>query len=224
MRTLGVPGLMPSPTHLPMVLEKSPCASDILTSRTEILLESRGEVISRMVASLRGRGATEVVAEEVAEQVIADCLRPGGESLLAKFHGRCAMDAWLLRVAINRMVSARRRTAIAALPGAENPFHNAADGDAALSAIVRRALRTALESLPHQERVLLWLRHGFGVSQKKLCVAWRCGAPAMSRLLARIRADVHRRVLRAIELEEPGLRLGWEEICALCGDDELYCR
>jgi hypothetical protein len=46
----------------------------------------------------------------------------------------------------------------------------------------------------------------------------------MSRLLARIRADVHRRVLRAIELEEPGLRLGWEEICALCGDDELYCR
>ena len=89
-----------------------------------------------------------MVAEEVAEQVIADCLRPGGESLLAKFHGRCAMDAWLLRVAINRMVSARRRTAVAAFAGAEHPFHNAADGDVALSAIVRRAMRAALESLP----------------------------------------------------------------------------
>ncbi len=165
-----------------------------------------------------------MAAEEVAEQVIADCLRPGGESLLAKFHGRCAMDAWLLRVAINRMVSVRRRAAVVVITGAERGAGGALDGDAALCAIVRRAMRAALESLPHQERVLLWLRHGFGVSQKKLCVAWRCGAPAMSRLLARIRADVHRRVLRAIELEEPGLRLGWEEICALCGDDELYCR
>ena len=85
---------------------------DFLTEDIEALVmrlcTSRSELKERMVGSLRGRGATMVQAEETAEEVITECLRVGGENLLTRFHGKCAVDVWMMRVAINRLVSAQR--------------------------------------------------------------------------------------------------------------------
>ncbi len=190
------------------------------------LCTSPNQIRDLIIGTLRNRGAVELDAEEAAEQVIAECLLEGGESLLVRFHGRCAMDAWLLRVAINRVTSIQRRKGSRRRLLAE---HEAAaveecSIDAALRETVRRALRTAIAGLPHQWRVMLWLRHGFGVSQERLSKSWRYSPSKVSRILSEARSAVKRETLASLARQEPGLVLGWEEICAACSDDELLTR
>lgn len=187
-------------------------------------MDSRLEMRGRMIGTLRGRGALEAEAEELVDQLFADCLCEE-ESLLGKFHGRCDLEVWLLRVAINRLVSVQRR---------ESSRRRRVDrrleagGEAAVESdlrdLARESLKAALAALPHQWRVLLWLRHGFGVSQERLSVAWRCSPSKISRILSRARLAVRRGTLSAVAKVEPGLVLGWEEICAACHDDELFGR
>ena len=214
-------GLRHSTSHMP---SQSPDfhreSIDQFRSR---LCTSPNQMRDLIIGTLRNRGAVELDAEEAAEQVIAECLLEGGESLLARFHGRCAMDAWLLRVAINRVTSIQRRKGMRRRWMAEHEAVAVEECriDAALRETVRRALRTAIAGLPHQWRVMLWLRHGFGVSQERLGKSWRYSSSKVSRILSEARSAVKRETVAALAREEPGLVLGWEEICAACSDDEL---
>lgn len=212
------------PASLPMTHAQQDPMPEVVKLRREGFLAGRSAMMPRMVAGLRMRGADELLAEEVVEQLVADCLREDGKNLLARFHGKSAMDAWLMRVAVNRMVSAWRRSSVRRPdpcgPGSAEP----GPLDSAMGDLARRALRSAFDSLPHQDRVLLWLHHGFAVPQKRLRASWRRSAPEMSRMLSDARALVRRRTFEAIAREEPGLVLGWDEICEACGDGELYSR
>lgn len=214
---LGIPSAYPSPM-LPPTEDPVP---DSVQNLRAVVFRDRGEMAPRMVAALRQRGASELLAEEVVEQILADCMRGDGHNLLARFHGNSPLDAWLMRVAANRMVSAWRRTAVRHQEPPQRALEAQPVEDSAMRELVSQALRGALASLEPQDRVLLWLRHGFGVPQKRLCVSWRCSAAEMSRMLSRAREFVRRRTLAAVSRVEPGLNLGWEDICAACGDDEL---
>lgn len=217
---VGIPSARPDP----MLPATDDPVSDSVQSLRAVVSRDRGEMAPRMVAALRKRGASEILAEEVVEGILADCMRGDGHNLLARFHGNSSLDAWLMRVAANRMVSAWRRTAVRHQEPPQRALEAQPAEDTALRDLVSGALRGALDSLEPQDRVLLWLHHGFGVPQKRLCVSWRCSAPEMSRMLARAREFVRRRTLAEVSRVEPGLMLGWEDVCEACGDDELCKR
>lgn len=194
------------------------------------LLELQNEMRPRMVASLKGRGAGDSVAEDVAEDILSECMRPGVNSLLNRFHGKCPLDSWLLRVAINRLITRQRRErmlqplCIKTIEEARPNESTVSEWEVSLRELVARALRSAISSLPVQSRVLLWLHYGFAIPQKRLCRSWNCNASKLSRILAEARCHIRTETLAIVSREEPGLILRWEDVSGVCADSDLYCQ
>jgi RNA polymerase sigma factor (sigma-70 family) len=194
--------------------------------RVAVVERLDSEMRERMLASLRGRGANEADAEDVVADVFTECLRPDGESLLSRYHRRCAFDKWLLRVAINRLISRQRRARMLQLMQMPPEVACEDEGpvDAGLRELVLDALRGALDAMSPQDRVLLWMRHGFGISQKRLCVAWKCHPTRMSRMLAAARERLRRTTIERVRVAEPDLVVGWMDIAGACTDGGLFFR
>lgn len=136
------------------------------------------------------------------------------------------MEAWLYRVAINRLISRQRRERLMECLGMEAleslPCEDSREMEGALQGIVSNALREAIESLPAQTRLLLWLRHGFGIPQNRLCVCWRSTPSKLSRALSSARDAVRERTLETIQSAEPGLQLQWQDISGACESGGLF--
>lgn len=205
---------MPDPT------ESRPQASP------EFLASLQTDIRPRMVASLKSRGASEAMAEDVASEILAECLSETETGLLSRFPGSSGLDHWLLRVAINRLITLQRRERLFSPlegSGAPEPVgHTEAALESPLCDLVARSLREAIASLPAGARVLLWMRHAYGIPQNRLCVCWRCHPSKLSRMLASAREEVRNRTLAAIRREEPGLLLNWEDIAGVCSDPEIF--
>ena len=67
------------------------------------------ELRPRMISSLESRGASRDVAEDVVAEVLSECVDNAPRNLLGRFKGEGPLDGWLLRVAINRLISRHRR-------------------------------------------------------------------------------------------------------------------
>jgi RNA polymerase sigma factor (sigma-70 family) len=186
----------------------------------------QSQIRPRMVASLKSRGASEAMAEDVASEILAGCLADAEANLLRRFTGTTGLDNWLLRVAINRLITLQRRERIFyPLEGSGVPEPSGCDDaglESPLGELVTRSLREAIASLPAGLRVLLWMRHGYGIPQNRLCVSWRCHPSKLSRMLTAAREEVRDKTLAAIRREEPGLILTWEDIAGVCGDPEVF--
>jgi RNA polymerase sigma factor (sigma-70 family) len=197
-----------------------------LTSSPEFLDALQSQIRPRMVASLKSRGATEAMAEDVASEILAGCLADAETNLLRRFTGSGGLDHWLLRVAINRLITLQRRERIFAPlegSGAPEPCDQAREElESPLSDLVTRSLKEAIASLPPGLRVLLWMRHGYGIPQNRLCLSWRCHPSKLSRMLTAAREEVRDKTLEAIRREEPGLLLTWEDIAGVCGDPSIF--
>jgi RNA polymerase sigma factor (sigma-70 family) len=180
----------------------------------------------RMIANLKSRGATEAMAEDVASEILSECLADAESNLLRRFRGTDGLDHWLLRVAINRLISLQRRERVfTPLDGAleTRPAESASSAlESPLGDLVSRALREAIASLPAGMRVLLWLRYAYGIPQNRLCVCWQCHPSKLSRLLTAAREEVRDRTLDAIRRAEPGLLLQWDDIAEVCADPEIF--
>jgi DNA-directed RNA polymerase specialized sigma24 family protein len=193
----------------------------------EFLEDLQSRLRPRLEASLRMRGATDALAEDVASEILAECLLESDANLLRKFPGTDGLDNWLLRVAINRLISHQRRERhiVPMFDGCEpEPGTNGAGGDLEwpLGDLILRALKQAIGSLPASLRVLMWLRYGHGISQKRLCLCWRWHPTKLSRKLAVAREEVRLRTLAEIRRVEPGLRLDWEDIADVCAETNLF--
>ena len=186
------------------------------------------ELRPRMIACLRSRGASRDLAEDVVSEVLSECVAEQPRNLLGRFKGEGAMDGWLLRVAINRLISFQRRDRLMEPAEIETidsmPCENRQEMEGALQGIVSRALRGAIESLPAESRLLLWLRHGYGIPQNRLCVCWRSTPSKLSRALSSARHAVRDRTLRSIQIAEPGLHLEWQDISGVCADSDFFSK
>lgn len=193
---------------------------------SEFLEVLQRDIRPRMIASLKSRGASEVMAEDVASDILAECLVDAEANLLRRFQGSEGLDNWLLRVAINRLITLQRRERFFTPLGSAletEPAEQSEPGlESPLGDLVTRALREAIASLPPAQRVLLWMRHAYGVPQNRLCVCWRCHPSKLSRMLAAARDEVRDRTLAAIRREEPGLLLNWEDIAGVCADPGIF--
>lgn len=180
----------------------------------------------RMISSLESRGASRDVAEDVVSEIISECMAEPPRNLLGRFKGEGPLDGWLLRVAINRFISRHRRERVLECVELETidtlPCEHPQEMEGALQRIVSTALREAIESLPAEARLLLWLRHGYGIPQNRLCVCWQSTPSKISRALSSARDIVRDRTLRAIQKEEPGLHLQWPDISGVCADTDLF--
>ena len=158
---------------------------------TEFLSRLNEELRPRMISSLASRGASRDVAEDVVSEILAECVAESPRNLLARFKGEGPLDGWLLRVAINRLISRQRRERLmepAEIGEIESlPCESMEVMEEALQAIVSKALREAIESLPAEARLLLWLRHGYGIPQNRLCICWRSTPSKLSRALSSAR-------------------------------------
>jgi RNA polymerase sigma factor (sigma-70 family) len=180
----------------------------------------------RMIASLKSRGASRDLAEDLVSEILSECVAESPHNLLGRFKGQGPIDGWLLRVAINRLISRQRRERLmepAEIKELDSlPCENSQQMEGALHGIVSRALRGAIESLPAESRLLLWLRHGYGIQQNRLCTCWRSTPTKISRALSSARDTVRERTLRSIQKEEPGLHLEWQDISGVCADSDLF--
>jgi len=192
----------------------------------ELLEDLQSRLRPRLVASLRIRGATEAVAEDLASEILAECLLESDANLLRKFPGNDGLDHWLLRVAINRLISHQRRERhiVPMFDGCEPEpgMNGAGELEWPLGDLILRALKQAVASLPARLRVLMWLRYGHGISQKRLCLCWRCHPTRLSRMLAAAREEVRSRTLEEVRRIEPGLRLDWEDISSVIAGPEIF--
>ena len=196
------------------------------TASSEFFETLQSQIRPRMVASLKSRGASEALAEDVASEILAGCLADAETNLLRRFTGTSGLDNWLLRVAINRLITLQRRERIFSPleeSGAPEPVGESLEElESPLRDLVSRSLREAIASLPAGLRVLLWMRHGYGIPQNRLCVSWRCHPSKLSRMLTAAREEVRDKTLAAIRREEPGLLLTWEDIAGVCEDPGIF--
>lgn len=198
----------------------------LLSASPEFVETLQSELRPRMVASLKSRGAPEAMAEDVASEILAECLADAETNLLRRFKGSSGLDHWLLRVAINRLITLQRRERLFSPleeSGVPDPAGQSEEElESPLCDLVTRSLKEAIASLPAGLRVLLWMRHGYGIPQNRLCVSWRCHPSKLSRMLAAAREEVRDRTLAAIRREEPGLLLNWEDIAGVCADPGIF--
>jgi RNA polymerase sigma factor (sigma-70 family) len=179
----------------------------------------------RLVASLKNRGATTAVAEELAADVLGECFVSGEGCLLNRYNGSREFESWLLRVAINRLIDSQRRHLLFQRKGVDHLHQEASfatateSPDAALSQLIQKALAEAFASFEPQIRVLLWLAYAFEVKQSRLATAWGWSESKLSRTLTSSCESIRIKTLRAINQREPGLVILWEDVVEVCADD-----
>jgi RNA polymerase sigma factor (sigma-70 family) len=192
----------------------------------EIFYHLDRELRPRMIASLKSRGASRELAEDLVSEVLAECVPDSPRNLLARFRGTGPVDGWLLRVAINRLISRQRRERLMSPIGMEAiesmPCEDPQEMEGALQGMVSKALREALDLLPAQWRLLLWLRHGYEIPQKRLCICWQSTPSRLSRALSSARDAVREHTLRSLQKEEPDLNLQWQDISGVCADSDFF--
>ena len=215
--------------HSDSVFQILPDPADVSAGHNlspEFLSQLNQELRPRMIASLTSRGASQDVAEDVVSEIFAECVAEAPRNLLARFKGEGALDGWLLRVAINRLISRQRRERLMQQADVEEiaslPCQSMEVMEEALQEIVSKALREAIESLPAEARLLLWLRHGYGIPQNRLCTCWRSTPSKLSRALSSARRIVRDQTLRSIQTEDPGLHLQWQDISGVCSNSLLF--
>jgi RNA polymerase sigma factor (sigma-70 family) len=190
----------------------------------EAYLQLDREMRPRLIASLRCRGASPALAEDLTADVLSECSLPGDRSLLCQYTGKHEFESWLMRVCINRLIDRQRHVAVVQRTSLEelpyempNPVHERPDGS--LRRIVHQALGEAFASCDAQVRVLLWLVYGFEVKQSRLAAAWGWSESRISRTLSAGGETIRQRTLRRVAQIEPGLTLLWEDIVGVCGEE-----
>lgn len=129
---------------------------------------------------------------------------------LDSFRGDAAFGTWLFQIAVNAALMHRRaaaRNPVVAeedLPrfnwmgGHARPVHDWAESaeDHVRRAELRRALTTALESLPDLERTIVWLKDVAGLSHSEIAAATESTALAVRTRLHRVRLRLRERLGR----------------------------
>ena len=196
----------------------------------------RDGVISYLVRA----GAEQREAEEITDSLWADCLAPSADApaRLARYDGSCTLRTWLNTVALNRLLTEKRRetrwgrlvtTSLSVGErgdGEENGFAEpwlptAATAafdlvDAPLLELMRRAIGAALAECPAEALVMLQLAHGSGLRTADLAPMWGCSQASISRALDRTSRCIAEATLREIKKTDEWLELEWEDFMELC--------
>lgn len=187
-----------------------------------------------LVAALRSRGASDTEAADILGDLAGDCF--GGERakgglhrLLGRYNGACPLPAFLRHVAINRLISLKRRQA--ARPVARQESEDDLDpmdhlpapaagstADENLIPLLRDAVVRAFQAVDAERLVVFRLVHSYGVPQKRVGGLWGWHESKTSRTLDSLREDLKASILEEIRRADPWLQLEWDDFLSLCGE------
>jgi RNA polymerase sigma-70 factor len=181
-------------------------------------------------------GASPGEARELVQTVLTDCVIQRAERppRLASYTGRCALSTWLSTVALNELLSERRRKQRQSERDRRHLESNSkvaaskeSSGETVLTTrderteaplleLMRGALEHAFAQLPPEQFVMLQLSHADGLRQHELAAMFGCGAPTVSRTIERAMRQIQTTTLARIRAADPWLQLEWDDFLALC--------
>jgi RNA polymerase sigma factor (sigma-70 family) len=189
----------------------------------------------KLLAFLKSQGASLEEAQEIVENMWSECVAstPTARPKLERYHGGCALQTWLSTIALNSLVSRRRRetrwgriveSGDAKMPDGgergDGPWSGTAEDvepeKAPLLALMRAAIDTAFRECSPEDFVLLQLAHCDELKEKELALMFRCDVATICRRLQRAGKGISRVALRYIKEADPLLDLKWDDFMALC--------
>lgn len=180
---------------------------------------------------LIGAGAVRKEAMEVVGCLWADLLMPNGDRppRLRGYDGSCALQTWLNTVALNRLLSIKRKKRRWEKLIVEGDRDDAVGmrksrvqsdldelAEAPLIAIMRTAVETAFLSCEPEDFVLLQLKHCDRLHIAELGVMFGCHESVISRRIDRAEARIAATTLQKIRQTDPWLELKWSDFMDLC--------
>lgn len=182
----------------------------------------------QLTAALRGRGASSAEASELIADLCGDCF--GGERttgglhrLLGRYNGKCPLPAYFRHIAINRLISLKRKqrpTISTDMEDAVDLPSPVVDGtpDAALIALLREALKNALARMDPEKLVAIRLIESYGVQQKEIGTLFGWHESKISRAKKDFIEELKTNVMEEIHRADPWLQLEWEDFLSLCAE------
>ena len=185
------------------------------------------EIVCRVLMS---RGASETEAADLAGDLFTDCIvrARDGESLLVRYGGRCSLKSWLLTVATNRLIDAKRRGRFSLHSGScpEEEQRESASApeagenlngrnDPALVRLLRVSLRKGIDACEREEYVMLCLVYLHGVTQREIAELWGWHESKVSRTLSRALKTIEAVTMESVHIAEPGLEIRWNDLVEL---------
>jgi DNA-directed RNA polymerase specialized sigma24 family protein len=162
--------------------------------------------------------------------------------LLGRYNGACPLPAFLRRVAVNRLISLKRkqvlwhelaaavddsddggaRRMIAAGGTAES---DAPGADEKIIPLLRDALHRAFAAVDAEKLVLFRLIHSHGVPQKRVAGMWGWHESKVSRAMEALRGELKDAILAEVRRRDAWLELKWEDFIGLCAEsNQLFPR
>ena len=186
---------------------------------------------AKMYAMLCARGASETEAEDLIADIWSDCFRGRSRhpALLSKYGGRCALQSWLVTVALNRLIALKRRQRfqldlsepgfqrLTADPNQVGPF-SPSSNETAITDLLLLSLRKAFSLCTAETVLMLKLVHLYDISQREIGRMWRWHESKVCRQLNRARNEIKACVLSEIQRTDPWLKLTWEDFVQICAD------
>ena len=194
-----------------------------------------------LIKFLMHRGAAEQEAEEIAGEMWADCLAAGptGSPRLASYDGNCQLSSWLNTVAVNRLISIKRKQARLSRLGFESinkPVND--DGGAAtlestiagqrdldselpLIELLKEAIEAGFAACTPEQFVLIRLACADRLRFADLGRMWGCNPGTISRRLDEAKSLVERTALQYIRQADPWIELEWADFAQLCRSTSL---
>lgn len=170
-------------------------------------------------------------AREILPNLCTELVSPIGarRPLLESYSGEGAILTWLNRIALNRLISMRRRESRDA-----RRFDHGFDLDRVEASsqmgdrnfivqILTRAIETGFARCTPEQFVMLHLIHSNGLMQEDVATMFRCSIATISRQLSQIRAEIRLAIEAAIKEQDPWLELKWDDFVALCATTSLHC-
>ncbi len=192
------------------------------------------ETTKKLEQILVGRGATPTEAVDIVADVWSDCFdsHGGRRPLLAQYHGKGNLEAFLSRVALNRLIDFKRRQRFrgqlpgkygrADVRGGGDPFDQlpgesgVTPGEDRLIDLLRQALLTSFSHCDPEELLILKLVGFAGVGQERVARIWGWSQSKVSRNLSATIESVRAETLRHVRRADPWLELEWDDFINLC--------
>ena len=195
-----------------------------------------GEMIlaDERLAMLMKRGASREEAKDIQAELAKGCFSQTPErgqlyGLLAKYSGKAPLSGYLNRVALNRLISFKRRQSsisVSSLDGGDSEGESTLQVSGATEVeredevveLLKRAVREAFAEVDQRVLVMLRLVQSYGVSQKRVGLLWGWNESMISRQLAAMLSRLRELILEKTRQRDIWLQLEWEDFIALCGD------
>ncbi len=199
------------------------------------LAELRTLASGTAIAYLVNAGAEPAEGKDLVERLWADLLAVPveGRSRMAHYNGRCAFQTWFNTVALNKLITKKRKQArwqkliparidggpdgeVTLPPGTmADPLSDEADS-AALIELMRDALDHAFRTCDPEDFVLLQLSHCDELLGRELAVMFGCHPSGITRRLEKAQKHISAETIWKIRQRDPWLELRWEDFLELC--------